>query len=197
MNQDRFISSKGAAAHTVKAVIVGGSRGIGRAISATLAAEGASIAVAARNMEALTALQAELSEAAGTVHVGTCDVRDPASARRFVPAAAEMLGGIDVLINCASSFATANDEASWEAAFAIDLMGTVRCVNAALPYLTASRHASIVTLSSVGVRQAAPDRLPYVAMKAALEQYTASAARLYAEAGIRINCVVVGSTDFP
>jgi 3-oxoacyl-[acyl-carrier protein] reductase len=90
-----------------------------------------------------------------------------------------------------------NDEAGWASAFNTDLMGSVRAVNAAVPFLTKSGRSSVVNMSSVGARQAAPDRLPYVAMKAAVEQYTTSAARLYAGAGIRVNCVVVGSTDFP
>jgi 3-oxoacyl-[acyl-carrier protein] reductase len=60
-----------------------------------------------------------------------------------------------------------------------------------------SPQASVVTLSSVGARQGAPDRMPYVVMKAAIEQYTISAVRLYAPTRIRVNCVVAGSTDFP
>ena len=181
----------------IKAVIMGGSKGIGRAISEAIVTHGASIAVGARGIDALVTLKIQLSERAGTIHVAACDVSDPASVRRFMPAAADALGGIDILINCASSFSSSNDEEGWKAAFGTDLMGAVRCVNAALPYLKASSGGAIVNLSSVGVRRAAPDRIPYVAVKAALEQYTASAALAYAQSSIRVNCVVVGSTDFP
>jgi NAD(P)-dependent dehydrogenase (short-subunit alcohol dehydrogenase family) len=181
----------------VKAVVLGGSKGIGRAIAQSLAAEGAQVAVGARHIEALRELQAQTRASNHAIHIGGCDVTKPASVERFILQAADDLDGIDALINCASSFSQINNEESWATAFNTDLMGSVRAVNAALPFLERSGRGAIVNMSSVGARQAAPDRLPYVAMKAAIEQYTASAARLYAQAGIRVNCVVVGSTDFP
>ena len=181
----------------MKAIVLGGSKGIGRAIAQSLAAEGALVAVGARHAEPLRELQADGAASNHPIHVAPCDVTNPASVEQFILEAADALHGIDALINCASSFSQTNDEESWAAAFNTDLMGSVRAVNAALPFLMRSARGAIVNMSSVGARQAAPDRLPYVAMKAALEQYTASAARLYAQAGIRVNCVVVGSTDFP
>ncbi|WP_170937238.1 MULTISPECIES: SDR family oxidoreductase [Rhodomicrobium] len=180
----------------VRAVIIGGSKGIGKAVAESFLAEGASIAIGARDVARLRAVQAELS-AFGEVHAEPCDVADAASVDRFMGHAADALGGIDALINCATSLSIVDDEGGWSAAYNIDLMGTVRSLKAAAPYLKQSDQASVVNFSSVSARQAFPDRLPYGAMKAAVEQYTASAAILYAEAGIRVNCLVVGSTEFP
>jgi 3-oxoacyl-[acyl-carrier protein] reductase len=180
----------------LRAVVMGGSKGIGKAISEALAAEGASLAVAARQLEPLSALKAELGQHAVKVHIGVCDVGDGRAVEEFIADAADALGGIDVLVNCASSFSKINSEAGWNAAFNVDLMGAVRATNAAVPYLSRSEYPSVVNISSVATRQAPAERLPYAAMKAALEQYTASAAVLYAPSRIRVNCLVAGSTEF-
>ncbi|SFB54024.1 3-oxoacyl-[acyl-carrier protein] reductase [Rhizobium sp. NFR07] len=177
-----------------KAVVIGGSRGIGLATASLLATRGASLAVGARDLQALERTREMLKTSDNTIHVCPCDLSDAESVEHFVAQSAEALGGIDILINCASSFSLADSDEGWEAAIQIDLFGTVRAVRATVPYLRKGEAGAIVNVSSVSARQAKPDRLPYGAAKAAVEQYTHSAAKLYGPDRIRVNCVVPGST---
>lgn len=81
------------------------------------------------------------------------------------PQAAAALGGIDALVNCASAFALADDDAGWSASIAVDLMGSVRSGQAALSSLRASAHAPIINMSSVSALRAPNGRAPYGAVK--------------------------------
>src|ERR1700733_4317937 len=131
-----------------RAIVTGGSRGIGRAIAARLAAAGASVSIAARGEVALAATASELMRAGGTVHSFACDLADAAAVQDYVAAAAEALGGIDILINTASAFGLADDEASWEASIAVDLLAAVRAARAAVPHLLRAGGGSIINIAS-------------------------------------------------
>src|SRR5215210_5649642 len=93
------------------ALIAGGSRGIGRSIALTFAEAGANVSICARGEAALHATETELKRFGHTVHAMVCDLGDAAAVTRYVTAAAEALGGIDVLVNNASAFGTSDDEA--------------------------------------------------------------------------------------
>ena len=180
-----------------RAVVCGGSRGIGRSIALGFAQAGAAVSVCARGSAGLEAAAAELSRFGGTVHTAVCDLADKDAIDRYVPAAAKALGGIDVLVNNASGFGLGNDEAGWKASMDIDLMATVRASGAAEPFLLASGAGAIVNVSSIsGFRPSA--RTPaYAAIKAAIINYTSSQAALLARKGVRVNCVAPGSIEFP
>lgn len=180
-----------------RCIVIGGSKGIGRAIAELLAGQGAAVGIAARDIDQLRAVAGDFAARGIDVHVTPCDVRDADDVTMAIRELAGRLGGIDVLVNCASSFAREDNEDAWSAAFETDLMGPVRALKAALPFLRQSSDPAVINVSSVSGHQATPDRIPYGAMKAALEQYTASASVLHAGSGIRINCVVPGSTDIP
>lgn len=180
-----------------RVVVIGGSRGIGYAVSRMLVARGARVAIGARDTAVLARVRDELCYEGATPYVGACDIADTPSTGAFIDFAATRLGGIDALINCASKFTRADDDAAWLEAMNVDLMGVVRAVRAAEPMLKQGGSSAIVTMSSVGSHTAHPHRRAYGAAKAALEQYTRATARLYAADGIRVNCVVAGSTDFP
>lgn len=177
-----------------KVIIIGGSRGIGLSAAMLFADRGAAVAVGARNPASLAQTAALLKEKGNVHHVAECDITDVESLRNFIDGATRAMGGLDILVNCASSFAREDSEDSWESAIQVDLLGTVRAIKAAVPHMRESGGGSIVNVSSVGARQAQPRRLPYGAVKAAIEQHTKSAAKFYAPDKIRINCVVPGST---
>jgi 3-oxoacyl-[acyl-carrier protein] reductase len=183
-------------------VVAGGSRGIGRSIALGFAGAGAAVSICARGAEALAAARDELAALGGRVHAATCDLSDAAGIARYVPAAAEALGGIDVLVNNASGFGMTDDEAGWSASFAVDVMAIVRASQAALPWLERSgleraEAASIVNVSSISAMRASVRSAPYGAAKAASIHYTTSQAAMLAPKGIRVNCVAPGSIEFP
>lgn len=180
-----------------RVVVCGGSRGIGRAIAMGFARGGAAVSICARDPRGLEAARADLAQCGGSVHAAPCDLGRAADIERYIPAAAQAVGGIDILINNASGFGMGNDDAAWAAGMDVDLMATVRASRAAETYLEASGAGAIVNVSSIsGFRPSA--RTPaYAAVKAAIIQYTSSQAALLAAKGIRVNCVAPGSIEFP
>jgi 3-oxoacyl-[acyl-carrier protein] reductase len=180
----------------LKALVTGGTRGIGRAIVETLLAEGAHVAFCARDPEAVAATEAELRATGATVVGAVADVSDGAALATWVTESAAALGGIDILVANVSAMRTADTEENWEKCFGIDMMGTVRMVNAALPSLEQSSAASIVTISSVSGREVDFFEGPYGSMKAALVHYTQGIAHRLAPKGIRANTVSPGNTLF-
>jgi 3-oxoacyl-[acyl-carrier protein] reductase len=180
-----------------RAVIAGGSRGIGRAIALACAEAGAAVSICARGAEALESARGEIAAVGGRAHAGQCDLADAAALTRYIDEAAEALGGIDILVNNASGFGSSNDEAGWERSISIDLLATVRAIRAAVPFLEAAGGGAIVNISSISGLRASARTPPYGAVKAAVIQYTQSEAAGLARKGIRVNCVAPGSIEFP
>lgn len=180
----------------LKAVVTGGTKGIGRAIAQTLAAEGSHVAFCARNADEVAQTEKDFA-AYGVQVVGrVADVGDGAAIAAFVAEAAAALGGIDIVVANVSALAIPNDEANWQKTFEVDMMGTVRLVNAAMPWLETSQHASIVTISSVSGREIDFASGPYGAIKAAIIHYTQGLAYHLAGKKIRANTVSPGNTYF-
>lgn len=181
----------------LKALVTGGTKGIGQAIAKTLAAEGAQVAVCARNAQEVAASVEEL-RAFGIKAFGLpVDVSDAAALTDWVNAAAAEFGGLDIVVANVSALAIAADEAAWQRGFEVDMMGTVRLVNAAMPYLEKSTKPSIITIASVSGREIDFASGPYGAFKAAIIHYTQGLAYHMAGKGIRANSVSPGNTYFP
>jgi 3-oxoacyl-[acyl-carrier protein] reductase len=181
----------------LKAVVTGGTRGIGRAIVETLAAEGAQVAFCARKADEVATATAEMTGRGLQVAGQAVDVGDAAGLGAWVGQAAQAMGGLDIVVANVSALAIGGDEASWQAGFNVDMMGTVRLVNAAMPWLEKSAHASIVTISSVSGREIDFASGPYGAFKAAIIHYTQGLAFHMAGKRIRANTVSPGNTYFP
>ena len=180
----------------LKAVVTGGTKGIGQAIAKTLAAEGAHVAVCARNAQEVEASVAELNALGIKAFGMPVDVSDAAALASWVNAAAAEFGGLDIVVANVSALAIAADEAAWQKGFEVDMMGTVRLVNAAMPYLEKSAKPSIVTIASVSGREIDFASGPYGAYKAAIIHYTQGLAYHLAGKGIRANSVSPGNTYF-
>jgi 3-oxoacyl-[acyl-carrier protein] reductase len=178
------------------ALIAGGSRGIGRSIALAFARAGANVSICARGESALRTTESELRHMGHAVHAMPCDLANAAAVAGYVAAAAQALGGIDVLVNNASGFGSSDDEAGWAASINVDLMATVRASRAALPFLEKSRGSIIHISSTAGLKHSARTP-PYGAIKAALIQYTLSQAAHLAAKHIRVNCIAPGSIEFP
>jgi 3-oxoacyl-[acyl-carrier protein] reductase len=180
-----------------RTIIAGGSRGVGFATATAFAKAGASVSICARNAEGLEQARLSLARTGTSIHAMRCDLSDPASIDAYVAAAADALGGIDILVNNCTGQASGNTEEDWARTIAVDLMGTVRATNAARPHLEKSGHACIVNVSSRTAFGPSPRTQPYGAIKAALMQLTASQASDMARSGVRVNCVAPGSTEVP
>jgi len=180
----------------LNALVTGGTKGIGRAIAQTLAAEGANVAFCARNAEEVAKTVTEFGHYGVKVSGKAVDVGDGPALKSWVAEVGEALGGIDIVVANVSALAIANDEAAWQKEFEVDMMGTVRLVDAAMPSLLKSRHGSIVTISSVSGREIDFAAGPYGAFKAAIIHYTQGLAYQLAAKGVRANSVSPGNTYF-
>ena len=181
-----------------RAVVMGGSRGIGRSIALAFAKAGASVAICARGAGTLEETRLELAAQGVQAFAAPCDLSDADAIARFIPEAANALGGIDILVNNASGFGSTDDEAGWAASLSIDVMAVVRASHAAQPWLEKSgQGASIINIASISALRATKRSAPYAAVKAAVMQYTSSQARMLAAHSIRANCIAPGSIEFP
>src|SRR5262245_48412060 len=96
-----------------KVAVAGGSRGIGRSIALAFAAEGAAVAICARNAQGVEAVEGELKRHGGKVFGLPCDLSEPSAPASFVTAAANALDGINILVNNASGMGMKDDESGW------------------------------------------------------------------------------------
>jgi 3-oxoacyl-[acyl-carrier protein] reductase len=179
-------------------IVIGGSRGIGRAIALGLAEEGANVAICARTEEPLRATEAALLEQRVRAHAEVCDVADPAALAAFLDHAREALGGVDVLVHNASALAVGPDLGSWEASLQVDLMAAVRACDQVVPWMVEAGGGSILFVSSVSGLEADP--MPdygYTAAKAALIAHAKKLAIMLGPQRIRVNAIAPGSTEFP
>ena len=180
-----------------RAIVAGGSRGIGRAIALAFAEAGAGVSICARGPERLAATREEIARHGRKAHSAVCDLADAAAVARYVEEAAAALGGIDILVNNASGFGASDDETGWAVSVSVDLMATVRAIRTALPHLEKSGSGAILNISSISGLRATPRTPPYAAVKAAVVNYTLTEAAALARKGIRVNCIAPGSIEFP
>ncbi|HTJ60485.1 MAG TPA: SDR family NAD(P)-dependent oxidoreductase [Candidatus Saccharimonadales bacterium] len=174
----------------------GASSGIGAAAARALTAEGARVALAARDQLALDALAAELDGAIAT----PCDVREPASVAAAVAAAARAFDGLDLVVTAAGVGRFGELETfgveDWDLVFDVGLRGTFLVVQAALPHVP-STGADVITISSVAAIHPFPGSAAYCAMKAGVRSFAQVLAAERRGRGVRVTNMVVGSVDSP
>lgn len=175
----------------LRAIVTGGASGIGYATAAVLTQRGARVAI----------LDRDITGAADDVTALTADVTDDASVRTAVTAAAEHLGGIDVLVNNAGIGAAGavgdNSDDEWMRVLDVNVLGLVRVTRAAMPWLRESDHAAIVNTCSVAATAGLQQREVYSASKGAVLALTMAMAADYVADGIRVNCVNPGTAATP
>ncbi len=178
-------------------LVTGGTKGIGRRAADLFAEEGANVSICARNAGEIEQTVAYLKKPGVKAFGQAINVGDKTALEGWIDASAKALGGIDILVANVSALAAAEDtEASWQAQFDIDMMHTVRAVNASLPHLEKSKAPSIVIVSSVSGREIDFASPAYGAFKAALIHYAHGLAHKLAPKLIRVNSVSPGNVYF-
>ena len=190
-----------------RALITGGSRGIGFAIAEALAAEGTAVGLIARNSAGLAAAARRLADRAGRAEQGApaatavADVTDPAALTRAVDDIAAALGGLDHLVANAGGTVgggnlTNSGPGDFTATLALNAGHAAELLRAGLRHLRAAGGGAAVIISTITGMRPAP-RTAYAAAKAAEIQLAATAAQELASDGIRVNAVSPGSIMFP
>lgn len=179
------------------AVIAGGSKGFGAASAMRLAAEGASLVLAARGEEELSNLARRIAASHGReVETVSADLNDNGAAERIAAAAIERFGRIDVLISSVGAagggvFWEIPDEV-WQDAMALKFLGNVRMVRAVLPVMRRQKAGRIVVIVGQFGKQPHPRYLPSAAANAALLSVIKGVSDEVASDGIVINAVNPG-----
>ncbi|HZH10868.1 MAG TPA: SDR family oxidoreductase [Microvirga sp.] len=177
-----------------RALVTGGSRGIGAAIAQRLLDGGAQVAVAARS-------RSDVTPAAATFIAG--DVRTSEGVKAIASEALAALGGLDILVNNAGGSRVFPEGSAsipaeeWQDTFALNLLAAVRLTNAVLPALRASKAASVINISSTAATMPFGPTAHYGAAKAALDAYSRTLAVELAPSGIRVNVVTPGPVSTP
>ncbi len=182
-----------------KAIVMGGSRGIGRAIAETLASEGVDVAICARNRPQVDEAVASLRSKGVNAFGGVVDIADGEALKTWIEETTEALGGLEILVSNASALTRGNSEEEWRSLFDIDLMGAVRAFEAARAALAAGASrggdAAFIIISSISAAEA-PALSAYGAIKASLIHVAKGLARDHAAQGIRVNVVSPGTVYF-
>jgi len=183
-----------------RALVSGSSRGLGYATALALAREGCKVAINARDEAAINTSAEKLSKETGSQVIGLAgDVSLPEVPEKLVRQTAEALGGLDILITNTGGPAIGSidmlDDATWQKGIDSCLMAHVRLIRSALPYLRKSDSASILTVTSLTVRQPIPNLLISNSVRNATIGLTKALALELGREGIRVNSIIPGWTE--
>src|SRR5215475_2977676 len=192
-----------------RAIVTGGSKGLGKAIAAELLAEGAAVVICSRHADELEATVAELRAQArsaaggqpGTVLSMPCDVTDAEQVAAFVAEAASALGGIDILVNNAGGarpgqFGTLTDD-DWQADIEVKLFSQIRCIRAALPQLRRSPAPRVININALYGHYPDPSFLASSVNRASCLSLSKALAIELGGEDILVNSVNIGFVETP
>jgi 3-hydroxybutyrate dehydrogenase len=183
------------------ALVTGAARGIGKAISQSLAAAGASIVVVDILHEEGEMVSAEIAEKGSHGLFIGCDIKSENNVMAMVNRTIQEFGRIDILVNNAGAGYTAltweTPTDVWEEIMALNLRGTFLCSKYVVPHMIKQKSGRIINISSALGKQAAPLRAAYSASKAGVIALTVALAKEVAEYGITVNTVCPGPVETP
>lgn len=178
------------------AIVTGANRGIGKAIAARLARDGAHVVIAARDGDLLNQAADEIRRSGGKADAISVDLRQPEGAQKLVEFAVERCGGVDIVVNCAGAARRGEflelSEEDWQDGFALKFFGYVRLSRAAWPHLV-QRKGALLNIIGVGGRTPGADFSIGGSVNGALITFTKSLAALGVRDGVRVNAINPGS----
>ena len=181
------------------ALVTGAGRGIGRATAIALAATGVPVVAAARSVDELDAVVAEIAAAGGEAAAIACDLADRAQSTALVERSASVFGPIDILVNNAGMGSSADPrplaeyrDAFWDETLELNLTAPYVLSKTALPHMRAQQWGRIVTVASINGRIPSPHSGAYVASKHGVIGLMRVLALEVAAEGITVNCVNPG-----
>ena len=181
-----------------RAVVTGAGAGIGRFIALRLASEGASVALADVDEEALEKVASEIE---GETLVRRTDVTRAAEVEALIASALEAWGGLDVMVNNAgvgvAATVVSTTEEDYERVMDVCVRGTLLGMKYAVPAIRDSGGGSVINMSSVAALVGITDRAVYSAAKGAILSMTRAAAIDHVSEGVRVNCIAPGTVDTP
>ena len=178
-----------------KALVTGSTRGIGRRITDALLAEGCAVAIGSRKEEDVAQALTELS-GKGTVVGSALDVSNADSYRAWIAKSAADLGGVDIFVHNVSGGGGMDGENSWYKVFETDVMGAVRGVEAATPFLKESGVGSVIFIGTTAAVETFMAPMAYNALKAGMVTYAKQLSQALGPANIRVNVVCPGPIYF-
>ncbi len=178
------------------ALVTGGSQGIGKAVAAMLAQEGASVVIAARGAELLDKVATEIRAAGGKVHAVAADVSQAADCERLVAETIKTFGRLDILVNNAGTSATGEFESvtdeAWQADFNLKLFAAIRLARLAVPGMRQHGWGRIINMTNIGAKQPRAKSMPTTVTRAAGLAFTKAMSKEFAASNILVNTVCIG-----
>ncbi len=179
------------------AIITGGGKGIGRAMSLAFAAEGATVVIAARDLSSMEHAAAEIASRGGKVDAIVTDVRHEDQVKRMVAFTLDKFGRIDILVNNSGAGGPTVNAVEleldvWNDVISTNLTGSMLCAREVLKPMIAARKGNIINISSEGGRSGFPMRISYAVSKRGVIALTETLAIEVGEYGIRVNCISPG-----
>lgn len=178
------------------ALVTGASQGIGKAIAAKLAQEGASVVLTARGEDRLNQVVSEIRAAGGRAVGIAADVSKKEDCERLIQYTVDTYGKIDILINNAGTSATGEFEAAsddiWQADFDLKLFAAIRLSRLAIPFMKKQNWGRIINLTNIGAKQPAAKSMPTTVTRAAGLALTKALSKEFAPNNILVNSICIG-----